>query len=390
MTTKGMITEQAAPSTTHVDPNGGGANPPVSPETAAEKTLWQKSSPWVHGVLGVASFVPGLSVVTGALDAGIYAAEGDYVGAGIAAVSMVPGGKMVTTVGMAAKGAVSIAQGASTAVKAAKATKDAVKAAKVAEDAVKAAKAVEDAAKAAKAAEDAAKAAKTAKAAEDAAKAASEGKAAKDAADKAADAASSAKKPKKEVTVKARQHKVPCFHPFDKKKFMRMNKADQKAYLKEMADQLKRQENAINSLTANEYKAARDAFGAMNRNPAASGAQEAFRERFSARISASIRDRLRKSGMGAAKADSEAAIRAEAVMDKLAALHDPDMVAGGWMHPEPTGMGRRDVNSSIGGSWNQNDRVGGMDREADRAIAGGDGDKKMNVKLEPCRGKGIR
>lgn len=34
----------------------------------------------------------------------------------------------------------------------------------------------------------------------------------------------------------------------------------------------------------------------------------------------------------------------------------------------PTGLGRKDLNSSLGGSWNQNDRVSGMDREANRAI----------------------
>lgn len=366
MTTKGVILEQAEPSTTHIERDGGGSNPLVMPETEAEKTMWQKSSPWVHGVLGVASFVPGLSIVTGAADAAIYAAEGEFVEAGIAAASMIPGGKVVTTVGKVAKGAVTMAKGTGTAAKIAKS-----------------AHAAEEMAKAAKAADDAAKVAREAKAAKEA-------REAKEAADKAREAASGTKKPKKEVTVKARQHKVPCFHPFDKKKFMRMSKADQKAYLKEMAEQLKRQENAINSLTATEYKAARDAFGAMNRNPAAAAAQEAFRERTSARITASIRQSLRKGGMGALEARTEAAVRAKAVMDKLSALHDPDMVAGGWMHPNPTGMGRADVNSSIGGSWNQNDRISGMDREAQRAIDSGNGDQKMNVQLEPCRGKGMR
>jgi hypothetical protein len=77
-------------------------------------------------------------------------------------------------------------------------------------------------------------------------------------------------------------------------------------------------------------------------------------------------------------------------MDKLAALHEPDMVAGGWMQPDPKGMGRSDVNSSIGSSWNQGGRVSSMDSAADDAIANGRGDEKMNVKLEPCRGKGLR
>jgi filamentous hemagglutinin len=250
-------------------------------------------------------------------------------------------------------------------------------------------------AKGAHEAEEVAKAAKAAKEAEEAATLAREAKAAREAreareAEEARDAAPGPGKPKKEVTVKGREHKVPCFHPFDKKKFMRMSKDEQKAYLKEMATQLKRQEDAINSLSATEYKAARDAFAAVNRNPAADAAQEGFRARLAADIRKSIGKSLLKKGLSTTQARSEAVTRTEAVMNKLAALHDPDMVAGGWMHPDPTGMGRRDVNSSIGASWNQNDRVAGMDREANRAIENGRGDQKMNVKLEPCRGKGIR
>lgn len=362
MTTKGVILEQAAPSTTHIDPDGGGANPPLLPETEAEQTMWQKNSPWVHGLLGVASFVPGLSVVTGAVDAAIYTAEGELLEAGIAAVSLIPGGKLVTTTGKAAKGAVGIAKGAARASKRAREAEEVLMAAKKAEDAARVAKEAK-----------VAKQAREAKEAED-----------------ALEAASGARRPKKEVTIKGRDHKVPCFHPFDKKKFLEMSKADQNAYLKEMASQLKRQEQAINSLTAIEYKAARDAFAAVNRNPVADMAQADFRDKALSKISASIRASLRKTGVGAANADAMAATRAKAVMDKLAALHDPDMVAGGWLHPNPTGMGRADVNSSIGGSWNQNDRLSGMDREADRVIESSRGDQKMNVKLEPCRGRGMR
>lgn len=50
-----------------------------------------------HTVLGLASFVPGLSVVTGGIDALIYTAEGDYGNAALAGVSMIPGGKWGTT-----------------------------------------------------------------------------------------------------------------------------------------------------------------------------------------------------------------------------------------------------------------------------------------------------
>jgi hypothetical protein len=44
-----------------------------------------------------------LSLVTGAADAAIYAGEGALVGAGVAATSMILGGKIVTTAGKVIK-----------------------------------------------------------------------------------------------------------------------------------------------------------------------------------------------------------------------------------------------------------------------------------------------
>ena len=108
--------------------------------------------------------------------------------------------------------------------------------------------------------------------------------------------------------------------------------------------------------------------------------------------------------MSQADAKLQARSQAKGLMSKLAALHEPDMVAGGWMRHETPNIGRADVNKSIGASWNQAytppgsrnsgekplTRVQEMDREAKNAIDNGRGDQKMNVKLEPCRGKGIR
>ena len=98
------------------DPNGeptGDVNPPVQPGKPAEleaakegKGIWSKASPIVHGVLGVASFVPGLSVITGAADGFIYGAEGNYFDAALSFGAMAPGGKIVTTAGKLAKGAI--------------------------------------------------------------------------------------------------------------------------------------------------------------------------------------------------------------------------------------------------------------------------------------------
>ncbi len=109
-------------------------NPPIKPETYEEKGWWSGASPWVHGALGVASFVPGLSVVTGAVDAGIYAAEGNMVEAGLSAAAMIPGGKVVTTAGKAVKGAAGLMKGAHAAEEAAKAAR-VVKEAKLAHEA---------------------------------------------------------------------------------------------------------------------------------------------------------------------------------------------------------------------------------------------------------------
>lgn len=120
MTTKGQFIEKAAASATSFGGDAIDANPPMGPETPEEESMWQQASPWVHGILGVASFIPGLSIVTGAADAAIYAAEGNYVEAGLSVASMVPGGKVVTTAGKVAKRAVGLAQNAGTVAKVAK------------------------------------------------------------------------------------------------------------------------------------------------------------------------------------------------------------------------------------------------------------------------------
>ena len=183
---------------------------------------------------------------------------------------------------------------------------------------------------------------------------------------------------------------VPCFHPFDKRKFRRLAPEKQRDYLEEMARQLRRQEERINDLTAGQFKAARDEFAAMGRNPVAGTHQEATRVDFSARVQRSIRDSLRRSGLGADDAKRLAVQRTEQLTSKLAALHEPDMVAGGWLKPATDRMGRADVNKAIGGSWKQAGRVTAMDTAAEDAIRSGGADAKMNVRLEVCRGKGLR
>ncbi len=374
MTTIGKFIEQAPPSMSKVTADGSGANPAIAPETPQEEGWWKAASPWVHGVLGVASFVPGLSIITGGADAAIYAAEGNALEAGIAAASMIPGGKIVTTLGEVAKSAI----GAGKVSRIAKGSHEA-------EEMAKAAKALKEAneAAAAKLAKEAAEAEKLKKARN------------LDNAQNNRPPEPNQGKTKDNVNVKGKEHKVPCFHPFDKKKFMQMSKGDQKDYLKEMAKQLRQQEAEINKMTAAEYMNARKLFNdakklnpkSGGRNPLADAMQEEFRADKSLEIRDSIKRSLQKSGMAAPQAKAQARQLTEKIMDKLAALHEPDMVAGGWNNPSTESIGRKDVNSSIGGSWNQSGRIDSMDNSAKEAIAQGKGDQKMNVKLEPCRGK---
>jgi len=183
---------------------------------------------------------------------------------------------------------------------------------------------------------------------------------------------------------------VPCFHPYDKRKFRRLAPEKQREYLEDMAKQLRRQEERINDLTAAQFKAARDNYGQYGRHPLAAGKQKAFAETFRDGVIKSIRDSLERSGLGTGDAKRLAAQRAEQLTSKLAALHEPDMVAGGWLQPSTDRMGRADVNKAIGGSWNQAGRVSTMDAAAEDAIRSGGADAKMNVKLEVCRGKGLR
>jgi hypothetical protein len=82
-----------------------------------------------------------------------------------------------------------------------------------------------------------------------------------------------------------------------------------------------------------------------------------------------------------------ASSRADNIMSKLAALHNPDMISGGYNTPDPTRIGRADVNSSIGSSWNQKGRVASIDEQARIARDSGKGGAKLNLKLQVCRGR---
>ena len=76
--------------------------------------------------------------------------------------------------------------------------------------------------------------------------------------------------------------------------------------------------------------------------------------------------------------------QAKEIRSTMSALHEPDMVVGGYHQPIPTTMGNGLVNSTIGGNWPS--RVDALDRAVSDALAKGAGDARMNVRLEMLRG----
>lgn len=312
------------------------SNPPVSPETPEEQGFWAQASPWVHGVLGVASFVPGLSVVTGGLDAVVYGMEGNYEEALLSATSMIPGGKVVTTAGRAMKGAVDMA-----------------KAADAAKDAARAAEAAADAARAAEAARDAAKLPTPPPAPPKPPKPPGDGVKVK----------GSGKPP----------HEVPCFRKG------KGNRASDAEYDRQLADQ----ETALNQMSVEDYQKARAAYQQAGRGPDAAAQTKAFRARFQESQAEMLGRKKIEGGMDPLQAEVEAQKEAADMMKGLDALHSPDLIAGG--SPTPSGMGDPSANRSIGGQWPQNDRVRGVDQAAQELLETLGKDTKMNVKLTRCK-----
>ena len=129
-------------------------NPPIQPETKEEKSLWSTGA---HLVLGGASLIPFLSVVTSGADALLYLAEGDKAGAAMSGVGMIPGAKLAIVAGKGiAMAKAAAATGKTVAIlgtvaKEGHVATEVVQAAKLAEEAEKAAKLAKEAEEAKKA-----------------------------------------------------------------------------------------------------------------------------------------------------------------------------------------------------------------------------------------------
>ncbi|NRF69443.1 hypothetical protein HLB44_20795 [Aquincola sp. S2] len=180
-------------------------------------------------------------------------------------------------------------------------------------------------------------------------------------------------------------HRPKCFKPGDD---LRKNwKGDPRKLEKEFYEQLKGQEAGLNKLTVKEYLDNRARYAQVKR--AGTGeAQELARDRLFDDIQRSINESNRRAGMGPAEAERRAKERASEIMESLAALHEPDMVAGGsdpgGSGSKPLPLGSSQVNSSIGSQWSKGNRLAEMDKAAQEAMAQHGPDAKMNVTLERC------
>jgi RHS repeat-associated protein len=187
---------------------------------------------------------------------------------------------------------------------------------------------------------------------------------------------------------------APCFNPFagSNRTFNAMNEQQRRAYLQSYNRQLLRQQSAINEMTADQFDAARRHYATSGRNAFARGAQRAARDAFERDMRSSIAQSLRMRNARAAPANrlTEAQIQQQAIdqargnMTRLAALHEPDNIAGGVFDPNPAAMGSSPVNSHIGSSWRG--LVGELDTVARDAIGNGNGSVRMNVRLRLASG----
>ena len=103
--TTGLIVPDTAPNPTL------NSAPAITP-TKKEEGWWKRwGSDVVHGALDVAGFFPVLGAIPDLVNAGVYAAEGDYVQAGISAVAAIPfGGDAVAAGNIAVKAGKQVAK----------------------------------------------------------------------------------------------------------------------------------------------------------------------------------------------------------------------------------------------------------------------------------------
>ncbi len=166
--------------------------------------------------------------------------------------------------------------------------------------------------------------------------------------------------------------KVPCF----------TTKGLPAKHVGEFDRQLLGQERGINTVTVKEYLRGRAAFakGTSTRDP--SVARKARADHQLGLLDSKTEELVRQ-GWSPAEAVEEAKKIASDQMKTLAALHNPDMVAGG--KDVIDCFGNCNVNKRIGAQWNRHDRLAELDKAAKRVGADMRANTRMNAKLERCK-----
>ncbi|RQT69277.1 hypothetical protein DF029_21645 [Burkholderia cepacia] len=165
-----------------------------------------------------------------------------------------------------------------------------------------------------------------------------------------------------------KEHLVKCF------------KKNAKGDPKEYDRQLLEQEKGLNDLSVKEYLEGRARYQEIGR-AGTGAAQEQARAKYSRELANQFEEALGERGIFGEAAQKQAAEMAAERMKTLAALHNPDMIAGG--KDVVTMMGDRGVNSSIGSQWK--DRVAELDEAAKNVPEAERGGTKMNAKLKRCK-----
>ena len=171
------------------------------------------------------------------------------------------------------------------------------------------------------------------------------------------------------------QKKVKCF------------KKNEKGNPAEYDRQLKDQEKGLNDMTVKEYLEGRDRYEKIGRKGTGK-AQDLARKKYEKELVDKYKDELLEQDFEG-NVKQEAQRLATEKMKTLAALHNPDMIAGG--KDVITSMGDKGVNSSIGSQWKNGvdelgkSRVEALDAAAKSVPESARATTKMNVDLSRCK-----
>ncbi|WP_122446488.1 DUF6861 domain-containing protein [Pseudomonas viridiflava] len=165
------------------------------------------------------------------------------------------------------------------------------------------------------------------------------------------------------------EHKVPCFN-VSPKHFDRIPEFDR---------QLAGQQKGLNDLTVDEYLKGREAFTSKDvvRDPKVA---ERAREELRIEMEEKVQDELLSDGALPHEAEIDAKKMVSQKMATLAALHNPDLFAGG--RDVIADFGDRRINSSLGAQWPS--RITGLDDAAQNIPRELRNATTINAKLKRC------